>query len=74
MVHVSIICNSDLTVLTLLDLSAWYVRRGTASSTVAFLSSGVPQGLVRGPILFVLNMADLLQLVNKMSTLSTSVR
>jgi len=38
-----------------------YVHHGTASSTITFLSCGVPHGSVHRPILFVLYMADWLQ-------------
>ena len=48
-----------------LDGRTQFVRRGTASSSVTFLSCGVPQGSVLGPILFVLYTADLLRLVDK---------
>ena len=48
-----------------LDGRTQYVHRGTSTSTVTCLLCGVPQGLVLGPILFVLYTVNLLQLVNK---------
>jgi len=48
-----------------LDGHMQYVCRGTTSSTITFLLSGVLLWLVLGPNLFMLYTADLLQLVNR---------
>ena len=49
--------------LTYLTGRSQYVRTPSSKSTPSFVLYGVPQGSVLGPILFVLYVADVLQLM-----------
>jgi len=81
--------SGDLTMLTLLDLSAaidtvefesyldcrtQYVRCGSSTSTHVRVTCGVPRGSVLGPILFLLYTADLTRLIESTTFIHTGIR